>query len=223
MKLNADLNQQAVVVSETVRWVSTPLPGVERRMLERNGEEIARATSIVRYAPGSHFSTHTHGGGEEFLVLEGVFSDEHGDYGPGTYVRNPVGSSHSPQSQEGCIIFVKLWQMDPDDQTYVRLDTNELPWQPVEGSGFWVKSLHAYKTEQVALVKLEHRMRLEYHRPGGLEILVLDGVLEHQGNHYSKGTWLRYPPEGDYTFSSEQGCLLYVKTGHLQQVFLPAA
>lgn len=79
--------------------------------------EVARATSIVRYSPGSRFSPHEHGGGEEFLVLEGVFSDEHGDDGPGTYVRNPVGSAHAPFSAAGCTILVKLRQMDPADQS----------------------------------------------------------------------------------------------------------
>ncbi|HEY9660942.1 MAG TPA: cupin domain-containing protein, partial [Allocoleopsis sp.] len=102
MKLHADLSQRAVVVSEDLPWIDSPMPGVQRRMLERDGEEVARATSIVRYAPGSAFSPHTHGGGEEFLVLEGVFSDEQGDYPPGTYVRNPVGSTHTPSSREGC-------------------------------------------------------------------------------------------------------------------------
>lgn len=75
MKIHADLSQRAVVNSEVLPWVDSPMAGVQRRMLERDGEEVARATSIVRYAPGSYFSAHTHGGGEEFLVLEGVFSD----------------------------------------------------------------------------------------------------------------------------------------------------
>ena len=73
----------------------------ERRMLERDGEEVARATSVVRYAPNSSFDPHTHGGGEEFFVLDGVFSDEHGDFGPGTYVRNPPGSRHTPRQRQG--------------------------------------------------------------------------------------------------------------------------
>ena len=91
MNVNADLSQRAVVDSEQLPWVDSPLKGVQRRMLERDGDEVARATSIVRYAPESAFSAHSHGAGEEFLVLEGVFSDEHGDFGPGMYVRNPPG------------------------------------------------------------------------------------------------------------------------------------
>jgi anti-sigma factor ChrR (cupin superfamily) len=108
MKINADLSERAVVHSDQLPWIDSPLPGVQRRMLERDGGEVARATSIVRYAPNSRFDPHTHGGGEEFLVLEGVFSDEHGDYGPGMYVRNPPGSRHTPRSADGCTILVKL-------------------------------------------------------------------------------------------------------------------
>jgi anti-sigma factor ChrR (cupin superfamily) len=73
MKLNADFTKRAVVHAATLGWKASPMPGVERRMLDRVGDEVARATSIVRYAPGSHFSPHVHGGGEEFLVLEGAF------------------------------------------------------------------------------------------------------------------------------------------------------
>jgi hypothetical protein len=99
-------------------------------MVDRIGDEVARATSIVRYAPHSRFAAHTHGGGEEFLVLEGVFQDEHGDYPAGTYVRNPPTTSHSPGSAPGCTIFVKLWQFDPDDRTPVRIDTSDLAFAP---------------------------------------------------------------------------------------------
>ena len=55
MKLHADLSQRVVVESESLDWVDSPMVGVQRRMLERDGEEVARATSIVRYAPDSHF------------------------------------------------------------------------------------------------------------------------------------------------------------------------
>ena len=104
MKINADLTQRAVVNTNALPWIDSPMAGVQRRLLDRDGDEVARATSLVRYAPGSYFSAHTHGGGEEFIVLEGVFSDEHGDFGPGTYVRNPVGSSHTPHSKDGATI-----------------------------------------------------------------------------------------------------------------------
>ena len=96
MKINADFTKRAVVRPDDVDWIPSPMAGVERKMLDRIGEEVARATSIVRYAPDSYFEEHTHGGGEEFFVLDGVFSDQYGDYPAGTYVRNPIGTKHRP-------------------------------------------------------------------------------------------------------------------------------
>ena len=153
--INANLKEPVFVNTHALPWIESPLPGVQRRMLERDGDEVARATSIVRYAPGSDFSPHTHGGGEEFLVLDGIFSDEHGDYPAGTYVRNPTGSSHRPSSKDGCTIFVKLRQMDPDDQQQVRIDTGTTAWSPGRVPG--AEKLHLYTrgTEEVALVRLE--------------------------------------------------------------------
>jgi len=192
------------------------MPGVQRRMLERDGAEVARATSLVRYAPDSHFSAHTHGGGEEFLVLAGVFSDEHGDFGPGTYVRNPVGSRHTPYSQQGATILVKLWQMDPTDQQQVTLDTHQATWQPGLVEGLQVLPLHAYGTEQVALVRWAPGTKFQPHRHwGGEEIFVLEGTFADEDGVYPQGTWLRNPPGSVHTPFSDEGCLIYVKTGHL--------
>jgi modification methylase len=73
-------HQRVVIRPEDYDWVASPASGVERMMLDRIGEEVARATTIVRFAPNSAFDAHTHGGGEEYLVLDGVFSDEAGDY-----------------------------------------------------------------------------------------------------------------------------------------------
>ena len=126
MQLHADLKQRAVVHAAQQAWQASPIAGVERRMLHRVGDEVAQATSLVRYAPGSQFSAHTHTGGEEFLVLEGVFQDEHGDYPAGTYIRNPPTTRHTPGSAQGCTIFVKLWQFDPQDRTRVIVQTHNM-------------------------------------------------------------------------------------------------
>ncbi len=185
-------------------------------MLERDGDEVARATSIVRYAPGSAFSAHSHGAGEEFLVLEGVFSDEHGDFGPGMYVRNPPGSRHTPSSGPGCTILVKLRQMAPDDREFVRIDTTRAPWQPGKARGIQVMPLYQHGPEHVQLLRLAPGARIEHHgHPGGEEIFVIDGAFEDEEGRYSKGAWLRNPPGSEHRMASEDGCTLYVKTGHL--------
>ncbi|KEF41285.1 MAG: cupin [Cyanobium sp. CACIAM 14] len=215
-RIHADLSRPAVARSGDLPWLPSPLSGVERRLLERDGGEVARATSIVRYAPGSHFAAHVHGGGEEFLVLEGVFSDEQGDYGAGTYVRNPVGSAHAPFSRQGCVIFVKLRQMDPADQRRVVLDTRSSAWLPGLVPGLSVLPLHGFGPEQVALVRWAPGTRFPDHgHPGGEEILVLEGVFEDERGAYPAGTWLRHPAGSRHTPCSDSGCLIWVKTGHL--------
>ena len=216
MLLNTDISRRVVIDTETEPWLDSPLPGVLRRMLERDGDEVARATSIVRYAPGSRFSEHSHGLGEEFLVLEGVFSDEHGDYPAGTYVRNPPGSSHRPHSRDGCTLFVKLRQMDPEDRRFVRIDTASAPWSPGGEPGLLLMPLHSDERETVALIKLEPGTLLERRRlPAGEEILMLEGVLEDDDGAYPKGTWLRNPPGSSHAPRSGAGCIYYSKTGHL--------
>jgi len=176
MKLHADLSQRVVIESESLDWVDSPMVGVQRRMLERDGEEVARATSIVRYAPNSHFSAHTHGGGEEFLVLDGIFSDENGDYPAGTYIRNPVGSTHTPFSKKGCTILVKLWQMHPDDQQRVAIATKESPWANGLVKGLQVMPLHSYGTENVALVKWDVGTYFQPHMHLGSRLSAKKGI-----------------------------------------------
>lgn len=216
MKLHADLHQRVVIRTRDLPWMDSPMPGVQRRMLDRDGEEVARATSIVRYAPGSQFPSHTHGGGEEFLVLDGVFSDESGDYPAGTYVRNPIGSAHAPHSAEGCTIFVKLWQMVASDRDHVAIDTTQQPWLPGLVKGLQVLPLHAHGPENVALVRWAPGTEFQRHgHLGGEEILVLDGVFEDEFGSYPQGTWLRNPAGSVHTPFSRSGCTIYVKTGHL--------
>lgn len=171
MKLNADFTKRVVISTNDLLWQDSPMKGVQRRMLDRVGEEVARATTIVRYAPDSYFSAHTHGGGEEFLVLEGVFSDERGDYPAGTYVRNPVGSTHTPHSEAGCTILVKLWQMDETDQERVVIDPRKAEWFAGAVPGLTVLPLHTHGTEQAALMKWEPGARFQTYRHwGGEEI-----------------------------------------------------
>src|SRR6201987_2048468 len=152
MELNADFRQRAVIHAARLDWTPSPIAGVDRRMLDRIGDEVARATSIVRYAPASRFSAHTHGGGGEFLVLEGVFQDEHGDYPAGSYVRNPPTTRHTPGSAPGCVLFVKLWQFDPQDRKAIRLDTTRMTHRPAPGRpGVELIPLFADSREEVRL------------------------------------------------------------------------
>ena len=192
------------------------MAGVERRLLDRQGGEVARATSIVRYLPGSRFERHTHGGGEEILVLAGTFSDELGDYPAGTYLRNPAGSAHAPSSESGCTLLVKLQQVHPADQQRVVIDTRAAHWFPGLVPGLQVQPLHAWGSEHVALVRWAPGTAFQPHgHPGGEEILVLEGVFQDEQGSYPTGSWLRNPAGSAHRPWSEPGCTIWVKTGHL--------
>lgn len=219
MELNADFSRRAAVHAAQMQWVPSPIAGVERRMLDRIGDEVARATSIVRYAPGSRFSRHTHGGGEEFLVLDGVFQDEQGDFPAGCYVRNPPTSSHTPGSAPGCTLFVKLWQFDPGDRTHVRLQTSELPFQ-LDPSRPGVQQMPLFRDhrEVVRLERWAPGARIELPLPGGMELLVLDGEFSEGGERFEPQSWLRLPQGSKLRAQSgAAGCRLWVKTGHLSR------
>lgn len=206
MRLRADHRDAVAVLFAGSPWVASPEAGVARKLLQREGEEIARATSIVRYAPGSSFSQHVHERGEEFLVLEGVFSDEHGDYAPGTYVRNPPGSKHRPFSDGGCTIFVKLRQHAPDD-----LERKVIPIG--EGWSADRKLLHVHGRERVELLRLDAPMTIA-REDGGIEILVVEGHVNLDGSDAPGWTWLRTPARS-VVVTPFGRALLWTKSGHL--------
>jgi anti-sigma factor ChrR (cupin superfamily) len=214
--LNTDRRQRCVVHTPSLDWVPSPAPGVWRRLLEREGGEVARATSVVRYAAGARFDAHTHGGGEEILVLEGTLEDEHGRYGPGTYLHNPVGSRHAPFTQDGCTLFVKLRHLDPRDSERVVEDPRSAAWRQGLVEGLQVLPLHAFETQHTALVRWAPQTFFNPHRHwGGEEIFVLEGVFSDEHGDYPAGSWLRSPHLSQHQPFSHEGCLILVKTGHL--------
>ena len=217
MELNADFSQRAAVHAARLAWTPSPIAGVERRMLDRIGEEVARATSIVRYAPQSRFSPHTHGGGEEFLVLEGVFQDERGDFPAGSYIRNPPTSSHTPGSLPGATIFVKLWQFDPDDRTHLRLDTSTMAYTPdPERAGVELMQLFQDEGESVRLERWAPNAEIVLPTPGGIELLALDGGFSESGESFEPQSWLRLPAGAMLRVTAgASGCRVWAKTGHL--------
>jgi quercetin dioxygenase-like cupin family protein len=219
--LHTDRRLSVHLQSDELPWLPSPEPGVARRMLEREGGEVARATSLVRYAPGSRFGRHVHELGEEFLVLSGVFSDEHGDYPAGTYVRNPPGSAHAPASAPGCMIFVKLRQMAAADEARVCLRENELGWQAGPQPGRLLAPLWAGHGEQVYLERLGAGMlRPPYAGPGGEEILLLAGTLSlldepEAPSLWRPGAWWRDAQPRQAARAGPDGAKLWVKRGHL--------
>ena len=218
MRVNADFEQRTIVRFDENEWVSSPMPGVERKMLDRIGEEVARATTIVRFAPGSAFSPHTHDGGEEYLVLDGTFQDENGDFPVGSYVRNPPTSSHTPAARDGATILVKLHQFHPDDRELVQIDSSSANWS-VSKDGVETLVLHNDAREKVVMEHWASGTTRELDASGGLEVFVVEGDFIETGDELGRWDWLRLPVGAAFRATAGgSGASVWIKTGHLLHV-----
>ncbi|WP_026620173.1 quercetin dioxygenase-like cupin family protein [Ensifer sp. WSM1721] len=216
MRINDDLSKPVIVHAAKLDWVPSPAAGVDRRMLFRVGGEVARATSIVRYAPGSAFPRHTHSGGEEILVLEGVFQDEHGDYPAGSYFRNPPGTSHIPAAKEGCTIFVRLWQFRDGDQTQIVCQPGEGERATPRPGASAATILFDDGREEVRLEDWQADETISVANRRGLEFLVLSGGLTIGGETLEPQSWGRLPAGTDLiAIIGAEGARIWLKDAPL--------
>jgi quercetin dioxygenase-like cupin family protein len=216
MRINDDFTRPIIVHAARQDWVPSPAPGVERRMLFRIGEEKARATSLVRYAPGSAFPRHTHTGGEEFVVLDGVFQDEHGDYPAGAYIRNPPGTSHVPASKDGCTIFVRLWQFRADDRAQTVRQPGEGKQVPPRAGTTGATILFDDGHEEVRFEDWQADAGVMVENTKGLEFFVVSGGLTIGDETLEPGTWGRLPAGMDLRAeASHSGARIWIKRGPL--------
>lgn len=217
--LNGDLAARVVVDTREMDWTPSPSGTVLRKRLHRVGPaESGQVTSFVRYLPGSSFPEHGHPEGEEIFVLKGTFSDQRGDAHEGTHLLNPEGFRHAPWSEPGCLIFVKLRQYAGEGRAFRRTRTGDLAWASTGWRGVEEKVL--YRDDRFPDVT-----RLERWAPGaapgpralagGAELFVVEGALEDADGRYPGGTWLRLPAGARLDARSENGCVVYVKTGAL--------
>jgi len=212
--INLDFTKKVVINTQQQNWIDSPMAGVRRKPLARSSDQV-HITSIVEYASGSSFSEHPHPQGEEIFVLEGVFSDQDGDYPAGSYLRNPPNSRHTPFSKLGCLIFVKLNQFDKNDLQTVRINSAENEW--LQGIGnLQVMPLHDFEGQHTALVKWPAGEKFQPHKHfGGEEILVISGTFQDEFGIYPKHTWIRSPHMSQHDPFVEEPTIILVKTGHL--------
>lgn len=214
--LNQNYSESVCIDTTTMEWEASPAAGVWRKKLEREGEESGRATSLVRYDPGSSFTPHVHTGGEEIFVLDGVFSDEKGDYPAGSYFRNPPGTSHTPSSKPGCTLFVKLCYFQPGDKRQIVVDRSHWHWNQGKVPAEKTFLLHQFHQENTMMVQLDGDTPWRCtHAAQGREILIVEGSLIVNEATIASPGWLRFSPD-DHTVvtSGSQGATLLYKTGH---------
>lgn len=213
--INGDLAIRAVVDTSRMDWTASPSASVWRKRVHLVGPpESGQVTSVVRYEPRSKFPAHDHPEGEEILVLEGVFSDEHGHWPAGTFLLNPEGFRHAPFSDPGCVLLVKLRQFPGRERHHVVVDTNALAWQPTSIPGISSKLLYEQSgfSDRVLLERWDagtERGVTRYEQ--GAELFVLDGEFADEAGTYSAGCWLRFPVGSQHRPRSTRGCSLYVK------------
>lgn len=213
--LNMDFTKTACLLAKDHKWIKSPADGVSRIPLERVADESGHTTSFVKFAADSFFPQHNHPQGEEIYVLEGVFSDENGDYPAGTYIRNPPGTRHKPFTKQGCTLFVKLDQFQSDDKKHVVLRPEDQQWQQGIGN-LQVSSLHAHNTESTALVYWPANEVFQPHTHwGGEEIVVISGKFLDEFGEYPAGSWIRSPHLSQHFPKVEEETLILVKVGHL--------
>ena len=218
--INADLDKHVVVRTQDMEWEASPSGTVWRKPLYREGGEFGPVTSLVKYEAGGNFRTHFHPQGEEILVLEGEFCDEHGRYPAGTYLLNPDGTKHAPFSDIGCTLLVRLRQYQGNERKQLTLNTNILPWHQGMVEGLTVLPLYRQPQypENMSLVRWQPNTYFPEHaHPGGEEIFVLQGTFEDEHGRYPEGTWIRSPHLSRHRPFSKQGCLIYVRVGGLSK------
>ncbi|MFK7894701.1 MAG: cupin domain-containing protein [Myxococcota bacterium] len=215
--MNGDLSILVSMDTNAMEWQSSPSGNVLRKRLHLvGGAESGQVTSLVRYLPGASFPGHDHPEGEEIFVIEGFFSDQLGDAGPGSHLLNPEGFRHAPYSEEGCLILVKLRQYAGEDRPYQRKESAEMSWIARSGSDIEEKVLFddARFPDRTLLERWPAGAEVS-NEPleGGAEFYVLTGSFTVQGETHAAGSWIRLPPKASLSARSESGCELYVKTG----------
>jgi len=218
MDVNADFSKRVVMHGDTLPWEQTPMLGVERRRLDRVATEPDRVTTIVRYEPESQFSQHVHSGGEEFIVLDGVFEDDYGDWPAGSYIRNPPQSRHTPGSKPGCTIFVKLQQFSREDRTFIHANRFKLgKVADRKRDNVSISPLFEDESESVRFEYWDASSSVEVDASGGAEVFVLEGSVTESSDSLKKHGWLRAPLHTKLNFKTgAAGAIVWVKTGHLR-------
>lgn len=218
MDVNSDFSKRVLLHGDSIPWEASPMPGVDRRRLDRVNKQHDRVTTIVRYAPGSHFSSHIHNGGEEFIVLEGVFEDDYGEWPAGSYIRNPPQSSHTPGSTAGCTILVKLWQFDPDDRTFIHANRFKLgKVRDHQQSARLISPLYEDHAESVRFEHWEADSTITIDATDGAELFVLDGGFSDGTDDLRQYSWLRTPVDTSIQATTgESGATVWIKSNHLR-------
>lgn len=212
-EINANFHLPVSVKTNVFDWQGFTKAGIRQRSLERLVGRHSRLTAVAQFAAGQVFKKIAHEHGVEFLVLSGKFSDEHGDYGVGSYVRNPAAAYRMPFTRDGCTVLLKVGRFQLLDQKRVVVNTRDShrKWKATGEPGVSCLDLHQFSEQHVSLHKIRAECWITFKCLNlALEIFVIEGDISVSGSHYEAGTWLRYPPGSRIKVRSKHGCCLYI-------------
>jgi len=219
-EVNADANKVAFMDTRTMEWSDTEWQGIQRKVLEFvNHAKMGRETSILKFLPGASLPTTSWDERLDFFVIDGSCSDEHGNYGKHTFVRQPPGTRHTLRSESGCTLYAK-WRIPiKNDSTRILIDAQSAKWMEFPHRGADVLHLYPNKdgieTGRIGHVHTNRQLPSHDHSIGE-ETLVLEGVLKDEYASYEAGTWFRMPcgkPHAPYT--QDQRCKMLIREGDL--------
>lgn len=204
--MNSDYEKKVFIDTNDLSWENQEQRGVYKKILScKESEE----TSLIKFEPDTTLNSKGKINSVEIFVLEGVYTNQFGDFEKGTYMYLPQEDEGKVQSKTGCVIFRKTNHFD--DAQDIIVDTTSTQWQPGQGN-LQVMPLGS----QGALVKWPKDERFVPHRHwGGEEIFVLDGIFMDEHGKYPKGSWVRSPHMSEHYPFVEEETIIFVKTGHL--------
>lgn len=220
-EINSDCTELVILRPDEMVWEDTGQTGVSRTVLERlNSEKLGRETSLVRLAPNTRLPPEVLNTRIEIFVVDGTFSDGHGDYGPQTFIMNPPGSTYSAFTRDGCLLYVKRLNGFAGDEERVTIDTRTAKRTPFGDRVAEV--VHFYKNDERDVTArvgkvFPNAQVMEHDHPGGEEVLILEGMFKDQFGDGTPGTWLRYPiglAHAPYT--EDEGALIYIRDGDVR-------
>lgn len=105
--MSNSLNFDGVITANWKTAASTEVAeGIYERVLWRgdNGKRVI----VFEFKAGATFpGIEVHEiGPEQIYVISGIFNDGREDFTAGSFIHNPIGSAHVPQSKHGCVVLV---------------------------------------------------------------------------------------------------------------------
>lgn len=204
--INADYEKAIFVEESSLLWQKDE-NSISKKIFSKSED---KETALIKFDKASNLKNSSQINSVEIFVLDGIYSNEFGDFEKGTYLKLPKEDESKVFSKEGCEIFRKKNYPQIKDEKII-VDTSNSFWRPGQGN-LQVMPL----SEQTALVKWpKDEIFIPHTHWGGEEILVLKGEFKDEHGSFKIGTWIRSPHLSSHHPYVKEETIILVKTGHM--------